>query len=74
MTKRGLPAPSWASAIYVEELRKESRLLRIYTAQLKRANIVQKDKLKKIEDILKNKDKHIRNLKELNHTRTVLNL
>ena len=51
---------------YIEGLRKETRLLRIYTAQLKRANIIQKDKLKKIEDILKNKDKRIRDLEKEN--------
>ncbi|MGI0059099.1 MAG: IS66 family transposase [Nitrosotalea sp.] len=51
---------------YVEDLRKESRLLRIYTAQLKRANSIQKDTLKKIEDIVKNKDKRIRDLEKEN--------
>jgi len=51
---------------YVEELRKETRHLRIYTAQLQRANSTQKDKAKTLEDIVKEKDKRIRELEKEN--------
>lgn len=51
---------------YVERLRKDTRLLRIYTDQLKRANFVQKDKVKTLEEILKEKDKRIRELEKEN--------
>jgi len=51
---------------YVEDLRKEARQLRIYTAQLQRANNSQKDKVKTLEDILKEKDKRIRELEKEN--------
>jgi hypothetical protein len=51
---------------YVEGLRKDTRLLRIYTAQLKRANSTQKDKVKTLEDTVKEKDKRIRELEKEN--------
>lgn len=51
---------------YVEDLRKEVRLLRVYTAQLKRANNSQKDKVRTLEEILKEKDKRIRELEKEN--------
>lgn len=51
---------------YVEELRTETRLLRIYTAQLKRANTTQKDKTKTLEDILRQQKKRIRELEKEN--------
>jgi hypothetical protein len=51
---------------YVEELRLEVRHLRIYTAQMKRANDSQKDKVKTLEEILREKDKRIRELEKEN--------
>lgn len=51
---------------YVEELRKDAKFLRIYTAQLKRANATQKDKVKTLEEILREKDKRIRELEKEN--------
>lgn len=51
---------------YVEELRKDARFLRVYTAQLKRANSIQKDKVKTLEEILEEKDKRIRELEKEN--------
>lgn len=51
---------------YVEELRKDARFLRVYTAQLKRANSTQKDKVKILEEILKERDKRIRELEKEN--------
>lgn len=53
---------------YVEELRLEVRHLRIYTAQLKRANSTQKDKVKTLEEILREKDKRIHELEKENNT------
>src|SRR5476649_217461 len=54
--------------VYVEELRKDARLLRIYTAQLRRANATQRDKVKTLEEIIKEKDKRIRELEKENGT------
>lgn len=51
---------------YVEDLRKEVRLLRVYTAQLKRAHSSQKDKAKTLEEIVKEKDKRIHELEKEN--------
>src|SRR5476651_1189896 len=52
--------------VYVEELRKDARLLRIYTAQLRRANATQRDKVKTLEEVVKEKDKRIRELEKEN--------
>lgn len=51
---------------YVENLRKEARLLRIHRAQLQRANSSQKDTVKTLEEIVKEKDKRIRELEKEN--------
>jgi hypothetical protein len=51
---------------YVEDLRKETRLLRIHTAQLQRANGSQRDKVKTLEEMVKEKDKRIRELEKEN--------
>ncbi len=51
---------------YVEDLRKEARRLRVYTAQLQRANCSQKDNVKILEEVVKEKDKKIRELEKEN--------
>ncbi len=51
---------------YVEELRKDVRLLRIYTAQLQRSNTTQRDKSKTLEDIVREQKKRIRELEKEN--------
>lgn len=48
----------------LEQTRREVRRLRIYTAQLKRLQLYHKDKANRLEDLLKQRDKQIRELEE----------
>lgn len=52
---------------YVETLRKEVRYLRIHTAQLNRAHCSQKQNAKALEEVLKKKEKRIRELERENN-------
>src|SRR2546430_16935150 len=64
-----LCASLWSTMIlpvYVEQIRKEKRVLAIHNEQLKRSYVLQKQKVDKLTEVVKDKDKRIHELEKEN--------